>query len=1325
MDIGSLTGEITLEDHASSVLDNVTDKIKDWAIESESSLAKVALGFGVVTAAVLGTAASITALGEKGSTLLGVETAFDHLAIAAGTTGDELRGSLSEGLKGTVDEMETMQSVQRLLVSGFKLTNDQALMLAQTARELGKAFGVDAASELETLSTALTTGRTRTLALQGVVVDVKKGEEEFAKSIGTTVDQLNAEGLLEGKRIAIMEGIKAKRDALGESELNFKERLLQTKAELEDWGDSLAKSVASSPQVLQAYDDIKNAVIKAFGGDSQDLLDTTTGLIDKFASLVSEYGPSIIQTFVDIWTEIRHIAEEIEKAWDLVPDWMKNIARDATLAAGAIWLMQAAFFAIVGTGVVGTLANVGSIVAGLPSLFLAANAALTEFMVTAGTLGTVAFGLSSIVIALASVTTALYAGSIAWDIWRTHSQNATDAARLAVERQKTMTGAAALAGHDFDTLGAAETYLRDRVKEVNGLLTDQERLLHQPGAVAGDVTKGAIPVAAQSPDRAKFIKDQSDKIEAATSASIAKTQELWDQYFTTLDKMNLDSVGAQVLAIDRKETAEVAALDKSKKYNQDYQNQLQAIEAVAAVNRAAIYEDLRRKNVAADEKALTESQAALVADGEKRLSLSTATFDKLTSAAEKEQRALEDVTTTGLDRQLLDIQRSAEDQIAALGAVPQDEALASLWQANVDKIHAIQQQQVDNLYIDNAAMVKDSTDTLQAIADKNYTTWMKMAADPDTYSKQAIQDMKDIADASQRTALGIQKSLGADLFTALKGVPNTIADAFKSGGSLLSAAESLGSQFGAIFGKHIGTSISDAVSGLGSLAGPIGAAVGSLVGPIISLFSKIGGPSKDQLAARSTFADFQKQFGTLPQTIDAVGAAYARMGLTGTEAQRDIQRALDATHVSAAAEASALDTINLVMKEAAQQVQNTTDALKAEAGAFNDVVAGTKEAVAVYDDVHQAVTDAADAMMKFAVQSGAATDKVKTTSDAIQYLIDTGQTGSAEFLRLDANLITTLATQSQVAQAAKQELADLGTQAVASFSIAIANGQTFAQALASIAPSLDTINQSYADLGITTDDETLKVLLMQETIMKAAPELVKAVSGLAGEMDALNTLGILNVDTFGAMERTGVQMYTRLQGQVAAVGGTTKDALIPMQSYLHDAAEAADKYGFKLDDATQMLIDQSKEVGIWKDKGKSANDVLLAGIQSLVDKLDELLTTMGLIPKTIDTTIVTHHVDVNAPAPPVEQAAAGYALGGTVYAGSGATIGGPRGTDTVPAWLTPGEDVTSVQQKKDNAEAYAAMQQELMGLRADMRNQFPRSIGRAIGTALVGVRTAS
>jgi hypothetical protein len=54
--------------------------------------------------------------------------------------------------------------------------------------------------------------------------------------------------------------------------------------------------------------------------------------------------------------------------------------------------------------------------------------------------------------------------------------------------------------------------------------------------------------------------------------------------------------------------------------------------------------------------------------------------------------------------------------------------------------------------------------------------------------------------------------------------------------------------------------------------------------------------------------------------------------------------------------------------------------------------------------------------------------------------------------------------------------------------------------------------------------------------------------------------------------------------------------------------------GLPLDENLQLLIDQSKELGIWKEAGKTANELLLEGLERLVEKMDELVYRLTHIP---------------------------------------------------------------------------------------------------------------
>src|SRR3990167_583630 len=355
MDIGTLTGHIALEDQLTGKLSSIVFQVKKFAEDFDGALGGVAIGVGVVAAAVVGLAASIAGLGVKGSTILGVEDAFNRLAEAAGSTGEALIGGLDRGLKGTVDSMEQMQAVSRAMTAGVKLTADEMELLGSAARAIGKATGTDAAQGLERLSTALATGQTRTLRMAGLVVDLSQAESKYAAAHGLVVTQLTVGQTLEAKRAAILEATRGYVDRLGDSEVSFKERLQQTTVAIGNWFDNLSKGVAKSEHVSRALDALQAAIERAFGGSSQDLLDWALKWVNRFADAVATYGPPVIQAFGWIYNRIKDIWKAVTDAWNIVPDWLKNIVRDAALTTAALYLT---------TRAVSTLA---SSITGLPS----------------------------------------------------------------------------------------------------------------------------------------------------------------------------------------------------------------------------------------------------------------------------------------------------------------------------------------------------------------------------------------------------------------------------------------------------------------------------------------------------------------------------------------------------------------------------------------------------------------------------------------------------------------------------------------------------------------------------------------------------------------------------------------------------------------------------------------------------------------------------------------------------------------------------------------------------------------------------------------------
>ena len=221
----------------------------------------------------------------------------------------------------------------------------------------------------------------------------------------------------------------------------------------------------------------------------------------------------------------------------------------------------------------------------------------------------------------------------------------------------------------------------------------------------------------------------------------------------------------------------------------------------------------------------------------------------------------------------------------------------------------------------------------------------------------------------------------------------------------------------------------------------------------------------------------------------------------------------------------------------------------------------------------------------------------------------------------------------EASDATRQTLADLGTQAMATFAAVLIQTGSFAQAIRAVGPSLTQLVEAYRVLGVKVEDVGLQHLMLQAQILQANPTLIAGIDGLSISMQGLAQMGLLNTETFGGMQRTGMEMYTRLQAAVFATGGATRDALLPMQDYLHQAATQAALLGLPLDANTQMLIDQSRELGIWREQGASATDRLIDGMSALVERvgalIDQLLGVSGAITaipnRTVDVTVRTSY----------------------------------------------------------------------------------------------------
>ena len=294
MDIGTLTGTIAIEDQFSGVFSIAQREVEKFADSFGGALGDIAKEGGIAVTAISAITGAITALGVKGSEVNDVGNSFVRLSGSVGAASADIE-AMRKGVVGTIDDLKLMTDANHLLAVGAVETAQDFGTLTAAARTLSiEGFG-STAEMLNGLSSAMETGRTRRLALMGITVDTKAAEAEYAAELGVSTGELDKSQKLTADRQAILEALNRTVQAAGDQEVTFAERISQGKVAMENWFDSLAKSVATSPAVNQALKDISDGFSKVFNDSGQTAIQGITAAINVFAGAVSDTVPVVVK----------------------------------------------------------------------------------------------------------------------------------------------------------------------------------------------------------------------------------------------------------------------------------------------------------------------------------------------------------------------------------------------------------------------------------------------------------------------------------------------------------------------------------------------------------------------------------------------------------------------------------------------------------------------------------------------------------------------------------------------------------------------------------------------------------------------------------------------------------------------------------------------------------------------------------------------------------------------------------------------------------------------------------------------------------------------
>lgn len=1005
--IGELHGTVSLEDRFSNAF-KVASGVVEGALDSMGSKFKlVAIAGGAITGAIVGIAGTIASLAIKGSALNDLDRGFEKLA---GSTqrADEIMRAMERGTARTVDSTKLLEFANRALQTGSIKTAEGFGTVTAAARVLSRQGLGSIESVMGTVNNALATGRTRQLQFLVGSIDLKAAEEKYAKSLGVTRGELSAAGKLSADRIAIMERLSQTVKNAGTVETSFAEKITAARLAIGNWFDDVAKAVAKSGAVNKAFDDIKNAIVNALGGSAEKAMATIVGWINKFAEAVGHYGPIIINWVSRIIDGIKTIWTTVQKAWDLVPDWFKHIAKDAALAGGAVYAAQKALSVLGGGGGFGipelatTISGARDTILSLKEVSAAAAAPVAAFFVRMNTLyrldglSAVMFGISTSIKAVTVAILAsplgvagLFAAGIAGIYELTKA--------VANFGDNWKAGGGTLWG--FLTLKDDDTFVRRMLRSI-GVLDQATKKINEMKSTIN--MAGLVPLS-QSPNRGLVqgnglpnendpnqidLKSKAKEVADATNASIEQTAQRWREYFQELDKLAVNNLDKQLREIDTWYQAERSALDKTKKNSADYQNNLIALDEQFRMKQLVTAELYHRQLAEDTVNAAAAEQKIWEAKQERIKAIDDAGYEALVKANDEYADMVKKEAMSTAEYQIEQIERWLEAQARAwpIGAKGWEEYYAKIVETS-------------NKMRDMSGMVNDDG---RVISGEDYEAGHQMV-NPDAGMKAG----KAFREGFARGMAGFPQLLidsltgGGGVMNAFKALGANITNSlFGKDGSMESVTKGLASSLSGGLAKMLPDGLSKALgSAISSLLPGVGALVGPLVDKIVSFFKGIGGSSKQELAGRGEVDKFQKQFADTEEMINRVGDAYATIGMTREQAQADIKAMWDAEKLGAEAAEEAIRKVEDALKRASEvnsaisslgiksqdELMHAADIANA---AYKKIAAGVatgqytaEDAAKAYMAYQEALAATGDAAAKAWVEAHKAIDKAETAAD--------------------------------------------------------------------------------------------------------------------------------------------------------------------------------------------------------------------------------------------------------------------------------------------------------------------------------------------------------
>lgn len=224
-----------------------------------SGLGSVAVAAGAVGTAFIAVKTAISLVTEA-EEIKAINSQFEMLSKNAGLATDVLASGLRKAGAGLVDDTDLLKAANQ----GIVTLGANASKLPETlelARKVTALYGGELVDNFERLNQAIASGQTRALKQMGIIVDQKKAYEDYAKSIGVSVNALSEQGKQQAMLNAVLERGQKNFAGVNADLKEATNTITQIKVIFKDLGEAIAL----------AFDKTMGPAVKSFLGTVKEI----------------------------------------------------------------------------------------------------------------------------------------------------------------------------------------------------------------------------------------------------------------------------------------------------------------------------------------------------------------------------------------------------------------------------------------------------------------------------------------------------------------------------------------------------------------------------------------------------------------------------------------------------------------------------------------------------------------------------------------------------------------------------------------------------------------------------------------------------------------------------------------------------------------------------------------------------------------------------------------------------------------------------------------------------------------------------------------------